>query len=72
MEKIILFAPLIAAIIAGFGWRVIGEKAAQYLTTGILFLCCALSWYVFLSFDGVPKHIPVLDWLVSGDFHAEW
>ena len=72
MEKIILFAPLIASIIAGLGWRVIGEKAAQYLTTGILFLCCALSWYVFLTFDGVPKHIPVLDWVVSGDFHAEW
>lgn len=72
MEKIILFAPLIGSIIAGFGWRVIGEKAAQYLTTGILFLCCALSWIVFLSFDGVPRHIPVLDWVVSGDFHAEW
>ncbi|RCW85835.1 NADH-quinone oxidoreductase subunit L [Paracoccus lutimaris] len=72
MEKIILFAPLIASIIAGLGWRIIGEKAAQYLTTGILFLCCALSWYVFLTFDGVPKHIPVLDWVVSGDFHAEW
>ena len=39
MEKIILFAPLIASIIAGLGWRVIGEKAAQYLTAGILFLC---------------------------------
>ena len=29
MEKIILFAPLIGALIAGFGWKYIGEKAAQ-------------------------------------------
>ena len=72
MEKIVLFAPLIGSLIAGFGWRVIGEKAAQYLTTGLLFLCCALSWYLFLSFDGVTRHIPVLDWVVVGDFHAEW
>ena len=72
MEKFILFAPLIGSLIAGFGWRAIGEKAAQYLTTGILFLGCALSWYVFLTYDGVTQHIPVLDWVVTGDFRAEW
>ncbi|SDD22193.1 NADH-quinone oxidoreductase subunit L [Paracoccus isoporae] len=72
MEKIILFAPLIGSLIAGFGWRVTGEKAAQMLTTGILFLCCLLSWIVFLSFDGEPRHIPVLDWIVSGDFVSQW
>ncbi len=72
MEKFVLFAPLIASLIAGLGWRAIGEKAAQYLTTGVLFLSCLISWYLFLSFDGVPRHIPVLDWVVTGDFHAEW
>jgi len=72
MEQIILFAPLIAALIAGFGWRLIGETAAQYLTTGVLFLCCALSWVVFLGFDGQVRHIPVMDWIVTGDFVAEW
>ena len=72
MTTIILFAPLLGAIIAGFGWRVIGEQAAQYLTTGILFLCAALSWIVFLSFDGQVQHIPVLDWVVSGDFTSSW
>ncbi|SMO33407.1 NADH-quinone oxidoreductase subunit L [Paracoccus laeviglucosivorans] len=72
MEKIVLFAPLIGALIAGFGWRMIGEKAAQYLTTGLLYLAALLSWYLFLSFDGVTRHIPVLDWVVVGDFHSEW
>ncbi|WBU53677.1 NADH-quinone oxidoreductase subunit L [Paracoccus sp. SCSIO 75233] len=72
MAKIILFAPLIGALIAGFGWRLIGEKAAQYLTTGILFLCCLLSWIVFLGFDGQTQHIPVMDWVVSGDFTSAW
>ena len=72
MEKIILFAPLLGALVAGFGWRLIGERAAQYLTTAILFLCCVLSWWVFLGFDGVTRHIPVADWVVSGDFASEW
>ena len=38
METIILFAPLVGALIAGFGWKIIGETAAQYITTGLLFL----------------------------------
>ena len=72
MPQFILFAPLLAAIIAGFGWRVIGEKGAQYLTTGVLFAACAFSWIIFLGFSGETQHIPVLDWIVSGDFVAEW
>ncbi|RJL14505.1 NADH-quinone oxidoreductase subunit L [Paracoccus siganidrum] len=72
MAQFILFAPLLGAIIAGFGWRIIGEKAAQYLTTGILFAAMLFSWIIFLGFDGQTQHIPVLDWVVSGDFHAEW
>ena len=72
MEKFILFAPLVSAIIAGFGWRVISEKGAQWLTTGVLFVACAMSWIVFLNFDGVTRHIPVMDWIVTGDFAAEW
>lgn len=72
MEKIILFAPLLGALIAGFGWRVIGEKGAQVLTTAILFLAAALSWYLFLTIGQETRHIPVLDWIVSGDFHSAW
>ena len=72
MEQFILFAPLVGALIAGFGWRVISEKGAQYLTTGILFAAAAMSWMLFLGFDGETRHIQVLDWVVAGDFQASW
>ena len=72
MEKIILFAPLVGALIAGFGWRVIGEKSAQYLTTGLLFLAAALSWIVFLGFDGETQHIPILRFIESGALYTDW
>jgi NADH-quinone oxidoreductase subunit L len=72
MEKIILFAPLVGAIIGGFGWRQIGEKGAQYVTTGLLFLACLLSWIVFLSFDGHTQHIPIMRWIESGDLQTMW
>jgi NADH-quinone oxidoreductase subunit L len=72
METIILFAPLVGAIIAGFGWRVIGEKSAQYLTTGLLFLAALLSWVVFLGQDGETHHITVLRWIESGALSVDW
>ena len=72
MLQFILLAPLAAAIIAGFGWRLFGETVAQALTTGVLFIACALSWVTFLTFDGVTQHIHILDWIRSGTLDTEW
>ncbi|MFP4328272.1 MAG: NADH-quinone oxidoreductase subunit L, partial [Paracoccaceae bacterium] len=72
METIILFAPLVGALIAGFGWRLTGERAAMWTTTGLLFLACALSWIVFLGFDGETRSIPILRWIESGSLSTDW
>ncbi len=72
MASIILFAPLIGAILCGFGWRLIGERAAQMLTTAMIFLAAILSWYVFLTFDGVTQHISLLRWIESGALSTDW
>ena len=72
METIILFAPLVGALIAGFGWKLIGETAAQWISTGLLFLAAALSWVVFLSFDGVTEQIQILRFIESGTLSTDW
>jgi NADH-quinone oxidoreductase subunit L len=72
MEQIILFAPLVGALIAGFGHRALGDKTAQWLTTGLLFLAAALSWVVFLQFDGVTRQIELLTWIQSGTLDTSW
>jgi NADH-quinone oxidoreductase subunit L len=72
MATIILFAPLIGAILCGFGWRLIGEKAATWLATLILFMAAILSWYIFLTFDGETQHITVLRFIESGSLSTEW
>ena len=72
METIILFAPLVGALIAGFGWKIIGETAAQYITTGLLFLAAFLSWIVFLTFDGQTESIQILRWIESGSLSSDW
>lgn len=72
METIILFAPLVGAIIAGFGWRYIGETAAQYVTTGLLFLAALLSWIVFFTHGPETQHIHILDFIQSGTLDTSW
>ena len=72
MATIILFAPLIGAILCGFGWRLIGEKAGQIIATALLFLAAALSWQIFLTFDGETQHITLLRWIESGSLATEW
>ena len=72
METIILFAPLIGSIICGFGWKFIGETAAMWVATGLLFFACLLSWIVFFSFDGVTEQVNILRWIESGSLATEW
>jgi NADH-quinone oxidoreductase subunit L len=72
MATIILFAPLIGAIICGFGWRLIGEKAGQVITTALVFLAAALSWQIFLTFDGETQRIVIMRWIESGTMGSEW
>ena len=72
METIILFAPLAGALIAGFGWRVIGEDAAQWVTTGLLFLAAILSWFVFLTLGPETERIQILRFVESGTFSTDW
>ncbi len=72
MEQIILFAPLLGALIAGFGWRIIGDAGAQWVTTGLLFLSALLSWVVFLGHDGTTQSIHILDWIQSGTLDTAW
>jgi NADH-quinone oxidoreductase subunit L len=72
METLILFSPLVGALLCGFGWKFIGETAAQWVATGLLFFACALSWIVFLTHDGVTETINVLRWIESGTLSTEW
>ena len=72
METIILFAPLVGALICGFGWRLIGERAGQVIATGLVFLAALLSWIVFLGFDGETQRIEILRWVDSGSLSVDW
>jgi len=72
---LIVFLPLLAAIIAGLGGRIIGKTASKVVTTGALIVGALLSWPIFFSYLGggaEAQVIPVLDWIRSGDLVVDW
>ena len=71
----IVFLPLLAAIVAGFGNRMIGNVPAKVVTTGALFASCAMSWPIFIGFlsGNMHAHVePVLAFIRSGDLNVDW
>ena len=72
---LIVFLPLIAAIVAGLGGRWIGTTAAKVVTTGALFAGALLSWPILFQYiggDAQAMVVPVLDWIRSGNLVVDW
>ena len=74
MIQAIVFLPLLAFLVAGIGNRAIGKFAAKAVTTGALFVSCALSWVVFTGLiGGAPAtDVVVAEWFSSGDLSVNW
>ena len=75
LVTILVFAPIIAAAIAGLFGRRIGNVASQSVTTGALILACGLSWYTFSQWtwghmEAFTVHL--LPFISIGDFQANW
>ncbi|MEM7732346.1 MAG: proton-conducting transporter membrane subunit [Pseudomonadota bacterium] len=70
METIILFTPLVGALIAGLTWRAITDAGAQWVATGFAIFAAALAWVLWFNFDGELRQSYLLDWLRSGTLDA--
>ena len=68
----ILLGPLVGAIIAGFGWRVIGDKAAMWLTTCIMGVAAVLSWTVLVHLGDDTAQVSLFRFIDSGTMTMDW
>ncbi len=74
MAVAVVFLPLIAAVIAGFFGRVIGDRGAQLVTCGALLLSAVLGLFLFrdiLAAEEV-RVIPLASWIVAGGVDVSW
>jgi len=70
----IALAPLVAALIAGLGGRVIGRVGAHTVTIAAVGLSCVLSLHVLklMLFDNLPAfNGTVYSWLVTDGLHMQ-
>jgi NADH-quinone oxidoreductase subunit L len=88
MINLLVFLPLLAALIVGLSVRVIGVRAAQVITCGGLIISAVLSGCVFADFahaamahegwremfgeNGLVYKVHLAPWIMSGDFTAGW
>jgi NADH-quinone oxidoreductase subunit L len=75
LVTIILFGPLIGAVVAGLFGRRIGDKASMSVTTGFLFLSAILSWVVFSkwTWGGLePFTVTYAPFIQVGKFVSNW
>ncbi|QIG80501.1 NADH-quinone oxidoreductase subunit L [Stakelama tenebrarum] len=71
----ILLLPLLAFLVAGLSNRGFGIAFPKLVTTGALFIACALSWSIFIPFlsgTGTESVAPVFTWIASGDLDVSW
>ena len=70
-----VFAPLFGAIAAGLFGRLIGDRAAQLVSCGLMLLAsaCAIAALSIGLGHGAPTiAVPISDWIQAGGFHAAW
>ena len=73
MYQLIVFLPLLGFLIAGIVGRWIGARGAEYVTSGLLGICCLLSWIAFVMVaGGSDAHVPIANWFTSGKLAVAW
>jgi NADH-quinone oxidoreductase subunit L len=75
MYAAIVFLPLLGCAIAGLLGRLIGPRPSEVVTTALLFVSAALSVVAFTHValgGGATQIIPILEWIHSGSFTADW
>ena len=71
----LVFGPLLGALLAGLFGRRLGDFISMSITTGFLFLSCALAWNVFLGFwagASTALTVDIAPFIQIGDFKSSW
>src|SRR3546814_8071553 len=75
LVTVILFAPIVGAVVAGLFGRRLGNTVSMSVTTGLLLLSAALSWVVFgqWAWGGLePFTLTYAPFIQVGNFISNW
>jgi NADH-quinone oxidoreductase subunit L len=74
LAVLVVFLPLLAAIVAGFFGRAIGDRGAQIVTCGALLLSMLLGLVLFAEIldQGSTRIVPLVTWISAGGVDVQW
>ena len=74
MEILIVFLPLLAAILSGFFGNKIGNKFSEILTSLFVSISAILSIYIFYDvlINNYNSNIIISSWISSGTLDVNW
>ncbi|MGE0257964.1 MAG: NADH-quinone oxidoreductase subunit L [Alphaproteobacteria bacterium] len=74
MAVAVVFLPLLAAVIAGFFGRAIGDRGSQLVTCGAMLISMVLGILLFTSILATdePQIIPLATWIRAGGVDLDW
>ena len=72
MEYLILFLPLVAAIISGFFGKLIGDRFSEIITSLFVSISAILSFVVFYKVitDNYSNNLIISTWISSGTLNV--
>ncbi len=73
-EYLIIFLPLLGAIISGFFGNFIGSRNSEILTSLFVSISSIFSFLIFYKVfnDGYTNNLDILTWINSGTFNVNW
>jgi NADH-quinone oxidoreductase subunit L len=74
MEYIIIFLPLVAAVISGFFGKKIGERNSEIVTSLFVSISAILSIVIFykVTILDYNNNLLIVSWINSGSLNASW
>jgi NADH-quinone oxidoreductase subunit L len=71
----VVFLPLLGALVVGLFGRLMGDRASQYITSGLLIISVVLAWFILydVAFAKTgPAPFALFDWISVGSLKIQW
>ena len=72
MYLLVLFIPLLSAIITGFFGNLLTKNGTTKIACGFMLLTCIICYFVFYETVYTPCYITLSPWIISGSFELYW
>jgi len=75
MYSAIVFLPLIGFLVVGLFGKALGDKASEYITTGLVIVAALLSWVAFFTVgygETALYQVEIMRWITAGALDVSW